>query len=80
MLDDGCSPRLSSIKLKAGIAKGGKILIVDYKEKNIPVGPPVSIKLPLSMVEKELKQAGFSQIISDDTSLDYQYIITAVNL
>ena len=66
-------------KLKAGIAKGGKILIVDYKEKNIPVGPPVSIKLPLSVVEKELKQAGFSQIISDDTSLDYQYIITAVN-
>jgi SAM-dependent methyltransferase len=65
--------------LKAGIAKGGKILIVDYKEKNIPVGPPVSIKVPLSTVEKELKQAGFKQIISDDTSLDYQYIITAVH-
>ncbi len=65
--------------LRAGIAKGGKVLIVDYKEKNIPVGPPVSIKVPLSMVEKELKQAGFKQIISDDTSLDYQYIITAVN-
>jgi SAM-dependent methyltransferase len=66
-------------KLRQGIAKGGKVLIVDYKEKNIPVGPPVSIKVPLSMVEKELKQAGFKQIIADDTSLDYQYIITAVN-
>jgi SAM-dependent methyltransferase len=66
-------------KLRQGIAKGGKVLIVDYKEKNIPVGPPVSIKVPLSMVEKELKQAGFKQINSDDTSLDYQYIITAVN-
>jgi hypothetical protein len=66
-------------KLRQGIAKGGKVLIVDYKEKNIPVGPPVSIKVPLSVVEKELKQAGFKQIISDDTSLDYQYIITAVN-
>jgi SAM-dependent methyltransferase len=65
--------------LKAGIAKGGKILIVDYKEKNIPVGPPVSIKVPLSMVEKELKQAGFKQIVSDDTSLDYQYIVTAIH-
>ena len=65
--------------LKAGIAKGGKILIVDYKEKNIPVGPPVSIKVPLSTVEKELKQAGFKQIISDDTSLDYQYIVTAIH-
>jgi SAM-dependent methyltransferase len=65
--------------LRAGIAKGGKVLIVDYKEKNIPVGPPVSIKIPLSIVEKELKQAGFKQILSDDTSLDYQYIITAIN-
>jgi SAM-dependent methyltransferase len=65
--------------LKAGIAKGGKILIVDYKEKNIPVGPPVSIKVPLSTVEKELKQAGFKKIITDDTSLDYQYIVTAIN-
>jgi SAM-dependent methyltransferase len=66
-------------KLRMGIAKGGKVLIVDYKEKNIPVGPPVSIKVPLSLVEKELKQAGFKQINSDDTSLDYQYIITAIN-
>jgi ubiquinone/menaquinone biosynthesis C-methylase UbiE len=66
-------------KLRQGIAKGGKVLIVDYKEKNIPVGPPVSIKVPLSVVEKELKQAGFKQINSDDTSLDYQYIITAIN-
>jgi SAM-dependent methyltransferase len=65
--------------LKAGISKGGKILIVDYKEKNIPVGPPVSIKVPLSTVEKELKQAGFKQIVSDDTSLDYQYIVTAIH-
>jgi SAM-dependent methyltransferase len=66
-------------KLKTGIAKGGKILIVDYKEKNIPVGPPVNIKVALSTVERELKQAGFKQIISDDTSLDYQYIVTAVH-
>lgn len=65
--------------LRQGIAKGGKVLIVDYKEKNIPVGPPVSIKVPVSVVEKELKQAGFKQINSDDTSLDYQYIITAIN-
>jgi SAM-dependent methyltransferase len=66
-------------KLRQGVAKNGKVLIVDYKEKNIPVGPPVSIKVPLSIVEKELKEAGFKNIIADDTSLDYQYIITAEN-
>ena len=66
-------------KLRQGISKGGMVLIVDYKEKNIPVGPPTSTKVALITVEKELKQAGFKNIKSDDTSLDYQYIITAEN-
>jgi SAM-dependent methyltransferase len=64
--------------LKKGMKKGGKILIVDYKEKMIPEGPKVELKLPLSVVEKELLQAGFQKITTDDTSLDYQYIITAI--
>lgn len=66
-------------RLKKGIATGGKILIVDYKERNLPVGPPSNIKVPLATVEKELLAAGFRNIKSDDTSLDYQYIITASN-
>ena len=66
-------------KLRQGISKGGMVLIVDYKEKNIPVGPPTNSKVSVSTVEKELKQAGFKNIKSDDTSLDYQYIITATN-
>lgn len=66
-------------KLRQGVSKGGMVLIVDYKEKNIPVGPPTSSKVALSTVERELKQAGFKNIQSDDTSLDYQYIITATN-
>ena len=64
--------------LKKGMKKGGKILIVDYKEKIIPEGPSVELKLPMSMVEKELIQAGFQKITTDDTSLAYQYIITAI--
>jgi hypothetical protein len=66
-------------RLRQGMSKGGLVLIVDYKEKTIPVGPPVSSKVPLALVEKELKQAGFKVTVSDDTSLDYQYIVTAVN-
>jgi SAM-dependent methyltransferase len=66
-------------RLKKGISIGGKVLIVDYKERNLPVGPPTNIKIPLPMVEKELTAAGFKKIKSDDTALDYQYIITATN-
>ncbi len=66
-------------RLRQGMTKGGLVLIVDYKEKTIPVGPPVSAKVPLALVEKELRLAGFKVTVSDDTSLDYQYIVTAVN-
>jgi SAM-dependent methyltransferase len=66
-------------KLRSGMTKGALVLIVDYKERNLPVGPPSNIKVALSAVEKELKEAGFGTIVSDDTSLDYQYIITAKN-
>jgi SAM-dependent methyltransferase len=66
--------------LRQGISHGGKVLIIDYKDKNLPVGPPSSSKVSLATVEKELKEAGFDKIVSDDTRLEYQYIVTAINM
>ncbi len=65
--------------LKKGMAAGAKIVIIDYKNKNLPVGPPTNLTVPLNTVENELKETGFKNIITDDTSLDYQYIVTALN-
>ncbi len=60
------------------LPKGGKILIVDFKKKRIPVKyPPVNVRLELFEVENELEKAGFVNILSDDCSLDFQYIVTA---
>ncbi len=66
-------------RLKNGIAKGGTVLIVDYKETELPVGPSTDIKVAMTTVQNELKKAGYSNIVSDNTSLQYQYIITAVS-
>ncbi len=64
-------------KLKPCIAAGGKLVIVDFKKKRTPRGPPNKYRVELFQAEEELYQAGYSNIITDDTSLDYQYIITA---
>lgn len=61
--------------LKRYLAPHAKIIIVDYKKKNLPFGPPVEEKLDLSVIENELGRAGYSIIKSDDVSLDYQYIV-----
>ena len=65
--------------LKNGISKNGKLLIIDFKKRNIPVGPPAENKLALSVLEQQLIQAGYKRVIADDQSLDYQYIVMASN-
>lgn len=63
--------------LKKGMSDGGKVLIIDFKKKRTPVGPPQDIRIPLYQVEKDLQQAGFDNIIANDSKLDYQYVIMA---
>jgi len=63
-------------RLKEGVKKGGTIVIVDFKKKRMPVKtPPDKLRLPLHQVENELEEAGYKWLASDDTSLDFQYIV-----
>lgn len=59
------------------LPENGRIMIIDFKKKRMPVGHINSIKVPLFQVENELLQAGFSQVTTNDTALDYQYILIA---
>ena len=63
--------------LKANLKPGGKIVIIDFKKKITSVGPPKEIRLALDILEDELYEAGFDFIQTNDTYLDYQYIIIA---
>lgn len=64
-------------KLRQGLKKGGKVVIVDFKTGDIPTGPPDELKVSTTKAESELTQAGFEQINIDTVSLTYQYIIIA---
>lgn len=66
--------------LRQGMKPGGKIVIVDFKKKRMPLkNPPDEIRLPLHQVENEIEEAGYRWLASDDTSLDYQYIVIGEN-
>ena len=64
-------------KLRENLKSGTRLVIVDFKKKKLPVGPPMDIKLSSTVVAKELRQAGFEKISVDDLSLVYQYIVIA---
>lgn len=64
--------------LSKGMAPGAKLLIIDFKKNNLPIGPPDEYKVALNQVEKELITAGFGIEKIDKDALDYQYIVLAV--
>lgn len=71
--------RVSYLKhLKTKLKPGGKIMIVDFKSRKLPIDAPEDkYRLPLFQVERDLTQAGYTLIDSDDQTLDYQYILIA---
>lgn len=64
-------------KVLKGIKPEGKLVIIDYYKKEMPVGPPVDHKIDEKTVSEELKQAGFNEIKLNIELLEYQYIIEA---
>jgi SAM-dependent methyltransferase len=63
--------------LRQTLKKDGRLIIVDFKSIETPIGPKLEERIALNQVQTELTQAGYSIMATDDQSLDYQYIITA---
>jgi hypothetical protein len=63
--------------LLKGMSPGARLLIIDFKKNNLPVGPPDHFKVALNQVERELVSAGFKIDKIDTDALDYQYIVLA---
>lgn len=64
-------------KLKDAIRPRGNLVIIDFKKKDTPFGPPTDERIDVTDVVKELKEAGYSILKVDEKSLEYQYIIKA---
>ena len=65
--------------LHKGLSENGQIFILDFKTKAIPIeAPSMEYRVPLGVLEADLIKSGFSIDLSDDRTLDYQYILKAV--
>lgn len=73
--------RLNYLKnLKESLKPGGQLIIIDFKMKRIPdyvEAPPYNSRTYLNIIEEELYAAGYNNITTNDTSLEYQYLISA---
>lgn len=61
------------------LPEGGKIMIVDFKENDMPVSfaPSIEYRVSVEKMKGELEKAGFTIQEANKEILDYQYVIVA---
>jgi len=62
-------------RVRARLQSGGRVVIVDFKKGDLPVGPPDAHKLAPDVVAREMAGAGYVQCKAFD-GLPYQYMLT----
>ena len=53
---------------------GGQIVMIDFHKKDLPVGPPASMKIAREDLVVEMKKGGFA-VAREHTILPYQYFL-----
>jgi arsenite methyltransferase len=64
--------------LAQALKPGGRVVIIDFHKRPLPLGPPVEWKLASETVTEEFRQAGFQLARSVDF-LPYQYFLEFVH-
>jgi len=60
-------------RLGRTVTPGGRLVVVDFKEGELPVGPPPSHRIPKEQVDAELAEAGWHRVGTRDL-LPYQFV------
>lgn len=60
--------------LRQALRRGGRVVVVDWQHRELPVGPPLDHKLPRRRVIREMDAAGYA-VVAEPAFLDYQYFI-----
>ena len=61
-------------KLVTALAPGGRIVVVDFKMGELPVGPPEHARVTPKGVDREMAAAGLRRLSLDVATLPHQYI------
>ena len=61
-------------RLQPCLARDGRVAIVDWQQRDLPIGPPASHKLAREKVVEEMAAAGYA-LVGEPTVLPYQYFL-----
>lgn len=61
-------------KMKALLKPGGEVIMIDFHKRDLPVGPPLAMKIAREDLLKQMTANGF-QLAAEHTFLPYQYFL-----
>ncbi len=61
-------------RLRAALAPGGRVAIIDWQKRELPVGPSVEHKLEREQIVGEMAAAGY-RLVAEPDLLPYQYFL-----
>jgi SAM-dependent methyltransferase len=62
-------------RLASSLAAGGRVVIVDFKMGERPVGPPERMKVAPETIIREMADAGYRVVLEDQTLLPHQNVL-----
>lgn len=62
-------------KLATAMKPGARLVVIEFKEGELPQGPPASMKIPRSELIASVTRTGLAVDRQDDKLLPYQYLI-----
>lgn len=60
--------------LARSLRRGGRVVVIDFRKGELPVGPPAGSKLGRDDVVKEFEKGGW-RLVSESVALPYQYLL-----
>ena len=76
MLHDFADPAVVLRNARAMIKPNGRLVDLDWKKQEMPVGPPLKIRFSEAQASDLIVKAGF-QIVNVKDAGNYHYLITA---
>jgi ubiquinone/menaquinone biosynthesis C-methylase UbiE len=61
-------------RMRDSLSPAGRVVVIDFHKRDMPVGPPMKHKLAREFVVDEMKQAGF-RLSDEKTFLPYSYFL-----
>ncbi len=60
--------------MKKALKTGGQVVMIDFQKKELPVGPPLNMKIAREDLIRQMEQDGFV-LVQEHTFLPYQYFL-----